>query len=245
VTASPSPASGRARPPGDNPAVTLTVPLYDEVDNVDAVARSLVQTFRQAGVPLILQLVDNGSRDGTRQAVRTLEAELPEVRGIYLDVNQGYGGGILAGMRQADTPVLGYLWGDGQVAAVDVIRVYRRLVSDKLDVCKARRVQRADGWQRDIVTRVYNTFTLWWFHITSNDTNGCPKVFTAESWAALDPQSTDWFLDLEIMIGVAQQVLKQGEVDVVAQARDFGTSKVGVGTILEFARNMAVLRVKR
>jgi len=230
--------SGSERPP-----LSLTIPLYDEEGNVERVAGSLVDTFRKAGVPLTLILVDNGSRDGTREAVRRLEAAEPEVRGVYLDKNKGYGGGILAGMNSADTPLLGYMWGDAQVESSDVLRVYRRLVSDDADIAKARRVQRMDGWKRTIVTNVYNTATLWLFHVTSTDANGCPKMFTREAWEKLAPASTDWFLDPEIMIGVADQVLKLAEVDVISKARDFGTSKVGMGTVLEFLVNLSRKRL--
>ncbi len=236
----------RTRPTGsETPPLSLTIPLYDEEGNVARVVQALLDTFRKAEVPLTLILVDNGSRDGTRAIVQRLEREEPEVRGVYLDKNQGYGGGILAGMETAESPLLGYMWGDGQVGADDVIRVYRRLVSDDVDVAKARRVQRMDGWQRAIVTRVYNTSALWLFHVTSTDANGCPKIFTRDAWERLGPPiSSDWFLDPEIMIGVAEQVMKLAEVDVVARARDFGVSKVGMGTVLEFAVNMMRRRAR-
>ena len=74
--------------------------------------------------------------------------------------------------------------------------------------------------------------------VTSSDTNGCPKLFTRAAWEQLAPSHTDWFLDPEIMIGVAEQGLKLAEVDVQAQARDFGVSKVGPGTVVEFTFNL-------
>lgn len=222
----------------DRPAVTITIPLYDEEGNVEYAAAALLETFRTAEVPLVLLLVDNGSRDGTRAIVRRLENVHPEVRGLYLDENQGYGGGILAGMAEANTEVIGYMWGDLQVAATDVIRVYRRLLADGADVAKVRRVQRMDGWRRALISSVYNTATLWLFHITSSDTNGCPKLFTRAAWDQLSPSHSDWFLDPEIMIGVAEQGLKLAEVDVQAQARDFGVSKVGPATVVEFTFNL-------
>ncbi len=237
----------RATPRGsETPSLAITLPLYDEEGNVGPVVQDLLGTFRTAGVDITLTLVDNGSRDGTRAEVEALAAANPEVQGVYLDKNQGYGGGILAGMERApaDAQIVGYMWGDGQVAAEDVIRVYRRLVAENADIAKARRVQRRDGWQRTIVTRVYNTVTLWWFHITSTDANGCPKLFTKEAWAQLAPASRDWFLDPEIMIGVASGGMKLAEVDVISKARDFGASKVGASTVVEFAVNLSRARLR-
>jgi len=221
-----------------DPSLALAIPLYDEEGNVERVASELLETFRTAEVPLTLLLVDNGSRDGTRSIVQRIERQEPEVTGVYLDVNAGYGGGILAGMREAEADIIGYMWGDAQVGAEDVIRVYRRLVVDGADLAKARRIQRNDGWQRRLVTKVYNTVTLTLFHVTSSDANGCPKLFRKEAWEQLTPSSTDWFLDPEIMIGAAQLGLKKSEVDVVARPRTAGKSKVGGATVVEFLVNL-------
>ena len=227
-----------------NPALTLVVPLFDEEGNVDSVAEDLIDAFERADIPLTLLLVDNGSKDGTRAKVQALESRFPVVRGLYLDSNAGYGGGILAGMNAADTPLLGWMWGDAQIEAGDVVRVYRRLISDNADLSKARRVQRVDGWQRSVVTRVYNLATLWLFHVPSVDTNGCPKIFTRAAWEELSPRSTDWFLDPEVMIGYGRKGLKLAEVDVLAKPRTKGVSKVGPATVAEFVVNLLRARAR-
>jgi len=225
--------------------VGLCIPLYDEEGNVEEVARDLLAAFRQAAVPLQLVLVDNGSRDNTRRLIGALAASEPEIEGVFLERNRGYGGGILAGMARlgGDREIVGYMWGDGQISGSDVIRVYRRLVVEHADLAKARRVERLDGWRRAAVSRVYNALTLWLFHVTSPDTNGCPKLFTRSSWKQLAPRSEDWFLDPEIMISVASQGMKLAEVDVVARPRTAGVSKVGTGTVLEFCRNIVKVRL--
>jgi len=235
-----TPSQPRPAANSDSPALSLAIPLYDEEGNVADVATELLAVFRKAGVPLQLILVDNGSSDGTRRVVKDLEACEEEIEGVYLDRNQGYGGGILAGMarRSVDAQVVGYMWGDGQIQASDVIRVYRRLVAEQADIAKARRVERIDGWRRALISKCYNALTLWMFHVTSPDTNGCPKMFTRAAWEQLAPSSSDWFLDPEIMIGVANRGLRLAEVDVVGKARHSGQSKVGSSTIVEFCVNL-------
>lgn len=227
-----------------NPALTLVIPLLDEEGNIESVADDLLYAFRTADISLTLILVDNGSKDGTRAKVEQLAAKHDSVRGLYLDKNAGYGGGIQAGMAEADTPLLGWMWGDAQIEAGDVVRVYRRLITDKADLSKARRVQRVDGWQRSVVTRVYNLATLWLFHVSSVDTNGCPKIFTRAAWEELAPKSKDWFLDPEVMIGYGRKGMKLAEVDVLAKPRTKGVSKVGTGTVAEFVVNLLRARAK-
>lgn len=227
-----------------DPSLALTIPLFDEEGNVTSVAEALVAAFRTAGVPFSLVLVDNGSRDGTRSEIEAVARAHPGVQGVYLDRNAGYGGGILAGMAVCDADIVGYMWGDDQVAAEDVVRIYRRLLVDGADLAKARRIERDDGWKRAAITRVYNTATLWLFHITSTDANGCPKLFTKDAWTALAPTSRDWFLDPEIMIAANDRGMKLAEVDVQTRARTRGTSKVNGGTVAEFVVNMLRARLR-
>ena len=228
----------------DRPALWLAIPLYDEEASVRTVVEDLVIAFAAADIPLTLALVDNGSRDGTGAAIDALAQEHDGVRAIHLERNAGYGGGILAGLRGTDTPVVGYMWGDGQVSAADAVRVHRRLVLDGADVAKTRRIRRHDGWRRAAISAVYNTATLWLFHLTSTDANGCPKLFTREAWECLGPRSRDWFLDAEVMIGAAERGLRLAEVDVVFHARWAGESKVGWGTVAQFARRLLLRRLR-
>ena len=222
-----------------SPQVSLVVPLLDEEGNVEELARELFDVFDRANVPIVVILVDNGSGDRTRELVLALAEGEPRIKPCLLDRNAGYGGGILAGMRLATTPILGWMWGDRQVLAVDALRVYRRLLQDEADLCKARRVRRDDGWRRLLVTRFYNVASLWLFHVQSADANGCPKLFTRQAWERLAPRSEDWFLDPEVMIGAARHHLKIAEVDVVSERRKAGRSKVHAGTVVEFIINMA------
>ena len=226
----------------ETPSLSLVIPLFNEEGNVEPAAMGLLEAFRRAGVELQLLLVDNGSRDGTRAEVQALEEREVEIEGVYLDKNAGYGGGILAGMGRADRELMGWMWGDDQISASDTLRVYRRLVMEQADVAKARRIRRDDGWQREVVTRVYNALTLWLFHIPSPDTNGCPKIFRREAFERLAPASRDWFLDPEVMIGYCREGLKLAEVDVVARPRTRGVSKVKAATVGEFVVNLVRAR---
>lgn len=227
-------------------ALSLAMPLYNEERNVRAVAGELLAAFDQAGIGLELVLVNNGSADGTAREIEALAAGDRRVRAVHLSPNAGYGGGILAGLAVCGGPVIGYTWGDGQVSAADHVKVYGKLISESLDLCKARRVERHDGVQRRLITTVYNAavFPLL-FGVASTDINGCPKMFRRERFAALDVSSRDWFLDPEIMIRAVELGFRIGEVPVVFLARRHGQSNVKWRTVIEFCRNLAAYRLAR
>jgi len=223
----------------DSPTLGLSIPLYDEEAVCEGVVRELVATLRAARVRFALALVNNGSSDGTAGVVNRLAIELPEVRALHLEVNAGYGGGILAGVNSLDTPVVGWIWGDGQVAPLVVVDCYRRLVAEDLQMVKARRVERRDGLQRLAVTRVYNGLMRAAFDAGTDDVNGCPKLIRRPLWERLEARSLDWFLDPEVVLKVRALGVPFGEVDAVMLPRAGGASKVRGETVREFLWHLA------
>ncbi len=229
---------------GSSPELSLAIPLYNEENNVRLVVSELVRALEEAGVDYELVLVDNGSTDTTGKIVDELARKNSRLTPVHVPVNQGYGWGIISGLRQCRGRYLGYAWGDNQVRAEDVVRIFQHLKSGDVDMAKSKRVQRYDGLQRLIITRIYNTVFPFFFPVHSEDVNGCPKIFTREAYEAIQPQSKDWFLDPEIMIKAHRLGLRIVEVPVIFYPRPSGKSKVRWQTVLEFIRNMIRYRLQ-
>jgi dolichol-phosphate mannosyltransferase len=223
------------------PALGLSVPLFNEEAVVVEVAQGLREALKGAKIPGAIVLVNNGSTDGTGKAINQLAAKDDRFLAIHLEENLGYGGGILAGMRQLQTPILGWTWGDGQVGPEVLVQAYEAMVSTGATMAKARRTERQDGTQRQVLSRMYN-LGLGLMGSPLSDANGCPKLFTRQAWEALAPQSTDWFLDPEVVLRASELDLLWTEVDAVMHPRAGGISKVHRETVLEFLRHMKAWR---
>lgn len=223
----------------------LAIPLLDEAEGCARETEALVAALDAANIPFRLVLVDNGSRDGTAEIVDRLAQGLPGVSALHLAENAGYGGGILAGLAALDTPWRGWHWGDGQVRPAVVVAACQRLARGDVALVKARRVQRDDGWQRQLISAGYNKLACPALGIPLPDVNGCPKIFTAEALARLAPRSRDWLLDLEVIHGVIKTGLPWADIPAAMHRRQGGASKVRLATVAEFLRGMALARLGR
>ena len=224
----------------------LSVPLYDEEALVEAVVAEIIGALQAGGVPFRLALVDNGSRDRTGEIVDRLAAD-PRVMAVHLTPNQGYGGGILAGIAAlratgADE-VLGWCWGDGQVDPAVIPALYAACLGG-VDLAKARRNERRTGAQRRLVSAAYEAVTRA-LGVRTRDVNGCPKLLRAEAWEAIGAVHRDWFLDAEVVLGVEARRMRIAERPVVLRERAAGQSKVRLSTALEFVENLARWRLGR
>ena len=95
----------------------------------------------------------------------------------------------------------------------DIVRVYRKMVADDLDIAKTFRALRYDGMKRRIISVGYNIiFQLLFFGLKSWDINSKPKIIKREAYQKMSLESDDWFLDAEIMIQARRLKLKVGEI---------------------------------
>ena len=225
----------------DGPDLSLVMPCYNEEAVVEGTITDLFEAFEKAGHTLEIVAVDNGSTDGTGAILERLAQGPRLLTATRVDVNQGYGTGLLAGLGQARAPWVGIICADGQVDAPDVVKLLEvALRSPEPKLVKVRRRFRMDGWQRKIVSIVYNLGTTILFGgLGSVDINGNPKILPREALERMQLSSGDWFLDAEIMIKAKRLGLPVYEHNVLAQMREGGSSNVRVGTIWEFLVNLA------
>ena len=79
--------------------LSVIVPLYNEAGRVEATARAILAHFGPDLHELLL--VDDGSTDGTGDALRRLSADDPRVRGVGYEQNRGKGYAVRTGLQLA------------------------------------------------------------------------------------------------------------------------------------------------
>lgn len=99
---------------------SLVIPCYNEAANLPLLLERCREVASREGVEVIL--VDNGSTDGSPAVLAELLPRYPGCRSVRVDVNQGYGFGILAGLRAAGGSILGWTHADMQTDPQDALR---------------------------------------------------------------------------------------------------------------------------
>lgn len=102
--------------------LSIVVPCYNEEENIPPV----LERFRRAIGPRDAEvlLVDNGSTDGSAGLLEKLLPDYPFARTVRVPVNQGYGYGILRGLKDAKGDFIGWTHADLQTDPADVMKAY-------------------------------------------------------------------------------------------------------------------------
>ena len=83
------------------PEISVVSPLFNERGNVEPFVAALTESLLAAAVDFEIVLVDDGSSDGTWEAIAAVAARDPRVRGLALSRNFGHQGALLAGLNHA------------------------------------------------------------------------------------------------------------------------------------------------
>ncbi len=108
--------------PGDAPALSVVVPVFNEQDNVAPLVGEIVQALRGV-VPFEIVYVDDSSRDGTLAALSALKATTPELRVLRHTKQSGQSTAIRTGVVASRGKWIATLDGDGQNDPADIPRL--------------------------------------------------------------------------------------------------------------------------
>src|SRR5512141_1085422 len=116
------------------PDISIVVPLYNEVENVEEFHRQLTAALEPNGRSFELVLVDDGSTDGTREKLLALEASDPRVRPVILRRNFGQTAAFSAGFDRSRGDVVVTSDGDLQNDPADIPALVAKLDAEDLDM---------------------------------------------------------------------------------------------------------------
>src|SRR5437773_5751942 len=136
--------------------LSIVVPLFNEVATLEELHRRLTAVLFRLGVPSEIVYVDDGSSDGTAEALDDLAARAPHVRLMPLARNYGQTAALAAGFDAASGDVIVAMDGDLQHAPEEIPRLLAKL-NEGYDIVSGWREQRVDNlWTRRLPSRIAN-----------------------------------------------------------------------------------------
>ncbi|MCO6449959.1 MAG: glycosyltransferase family 2 protein [Caldilineales bacterium] len=220
-----------------SPVLTVLIPAYNEVGNVDDLLARTAAAFAELGIAGELVFVDDGSSDGTGERVLALQTDYPWVRLVQHRRNRGLTEALQSGFRAARGEYILFLPADLESHPdEDVPKLYARLV-EGCDVVSGWRQGRADG--KEFSSAIYNSVSRRLFGVTVHDANWI-KGFRREVIESLPPLRSDWHRFLLHI--AADQGFRVCETPTNWYPRQAGRSKFGFGRIPVSLLDVLVIR---
>ena len=172
---------------------SLVIPCYNEAANLPLLLDRCREVVKQLSTEVIL--VDNGSTDESQRVLGELLPHYPGCRSVHVKVNQGYGFGILSGLRVAYGEILGWTHADLQTDPEDALRGLSFFTKSELDLfVKGRRYGRPIG---DLIFTVgMSAFETLLLRKSMWDINAQPTLFSRKFFETWKNPPNDFSLDL-------------------------------------------------
>jgi glycosyltransferase involved in cell wall biosynthesis len=134
--------------------VTVAMPAYDEVDNLERTVRDALDAItatREDGEVLV---VDDGSTDGTGPLADRLARSDARVRVAHHRANRGFSGAMTTALRQSRGEWVFLVPADGQVRMSDLPRFLAERTA--ADVVVGIRAHRPDSARRALLSQAFH-----------------------------------------------------------------------------------------
>jgi glycosyltransferase involved in cell wall biosynthesis len=212
----------------DRPRLSVVIPAYNEAESLPELHRELVATLESLGHPWEIVYVDDGSRDGSDEAMARLAAADPRVRGAVLRRNFGKSAALATGFRLARGEWVATLDADLQDDPAELPRLIEALEQGS-DLVSGWKQNRKDPVTKTLPSLLFNAVTSMVAGLKLHDFNCGFKLYRREVTEALEiygefhrfiPALAHW------------RGFRVVEVPVHHRARRFGRSKFGAARFI-------------
>ena len=168
------------------PELSVVVPVLDERENVAPLVDEIVAALRGI-VSFEIVYVDDGSGDGTREALEAAMARVPELRVLVHARRCGQSRAIRDGIAAARAPWIATLDGDGQNDPADLamLLAHRDAGDARTKLYAGWRTTRRDPFVKRASSRVANAWRRRMLRDESPDTGCGIKLFERAAFLEL------------------------------------------------------------
>ncbi|MDR1947379.1 MAG: glycosyltransferase family 2 protein [Desulfovibrio sp.] len=220
-----TPENGRRSAAGvPAPEISLIVPVYNEEGNIAPLAEEIRTAMSRCGQDWELCFVDDGSTDGSLDAIKAETAADPRMRYIVFAENCGQSAALCAGFEEAAGEILVTLDSDLQNDPADV-PVLLNLFGKNNDMVIGARLRRRDSTLKKASSRIANAVRNLLTRENIRDT-GCSLKVLRASMARRLPMFRGMHRFLPTLMKM--QGASVLEVPVSHRPRRSGRSKYGI-----------------
>lgn len=176
--------------------LSIVVPCYNESRNIPLWLERFEKVW-QKHPSIEVVIVNNGSRDNSAEVLKSLGSKYSFLKIVTVEVNQGYGFGILTGLEAASGDYLGWTHADLQTDPEDIVRAYEIIQKENFPEHIYVKGRRGSRPLTDVFFTSGMTFFEWiylgqWLF----DINAQPNIFHRSFYRQWNNPPTDFSLDL-------------------------------------------------
>jgi glycosyltransferase involved in cell wall biosynthesis len=202
--------------------ISVVIPVYNEAENAAILASRILKVLSGMGRTFEVIFIDDGSRDGTEGALKSLSEKFCRIKAVRFRRNCGQTAALAAGFQYASGDIIVTLDGDLQNDPEDIPNLVAKL-EEGYDVVSGWRKDRKDNFvKRTLPSMVANKLISSVSGVALHDYGCSLKAYRAETAKAL-PLYGELHRFIPALAGI--EGARIAEMAVCHHPRRFGKSK--------------------
>lgn len=223
----------------DVPKLTITVPIFNEKDNIRPLHEKVCAAMAALGQSWELVFVNDGSRDGSAELLDAIAAQDARVSVVHFVRNYGQTAAMMAGMDHARGEIIVPMDGDLQNDPMDIGRLLAKL-DEGFDVVSGWRKDRQDhAIRRNLPSRLANSLISRVSGVRLHDYGCSLKAYRRE---VLEGVKLYGEMHRFVPIYAAWNGARVTELPVTHHPRLHGESKYGLERIVKVVLDLIVVK---
>jgi glycosyltransferase involved in cell wall biosynthesis len=218
------------------PGFSIIIPCYNEALNLPELISQLELLVKKKNIEFIL--VNNGSTDNSLEILTRIFT--PNIYVVNLEKNNGYGGGIKAGLEQAKGEFIGWIHADLQYSVVDSLSNLNNLY-DGAKFLKGQRYGRT--FFQSAVSMAMSIYESILFGKCLHEINAQPTIFHKELLNFMKNVPNDFSIDLYVYLLALKHNYAIKRIRVKFIKRQYGKSSWNSGIKSVFSMSMKTMRL--
>ena len=211
--------------------ISVVVPLFNEVESLPELTAWISRVMDANHFTYEVILVDDGSRDGSWEAICDLHEQNQAIKGVKFRRNYGKSAALNTGFAAAQGNVIITMDADLQDSPDEIPELYRRIVEEKYDLISGWKAKRYDPLTKTIPTRLFNAATRSMSGIDNLHDFNCGL----KAYRKAVVKNIEVYGEMHRYIPVIAKwagFTKIGEQVVEHRARKYGTTKFGMSRFI-------------
>jgi len=210
--------------------LSIVVPVYNELATIEKIVHRVIKADLPMDKELIV--VDDGSTDGSRDAIRRLPEKFEGncIRVFFHEANRGKGAALRTGFSKTSGDIVIIQDADLEYSPVDYPRIIRPILDGRADAVYGSRFMGSEEkrilffWHmvgNKFLTLISNMFT----NLNLSDVETCYKAFRGDLIRSFDIKSDDFRVEVELTAKLARSKSIIYEVGIAYSGRDYSEGK--------------------
>lgn len=208
--------------------LSIIIPAYNEKNTIEEIIRR-IKLVSLGGMEKEIIVVDDGSRDGTREILKNISG----IRHIFHEKNLGKGGAVKTGFKNATGDIVIIQDADLEYDPNDYSAVIKPILEGKTEIVNGVRIQPENDvrkatfgyWLHWLGNSLITWTTNWLYLNNAAEYEGCYKAFTKKLVNAIEIKTNNFDFDNELFCKALKRGYKIMDVPIKYYPRNYEEGK--------------------